>query len=118
MKNSTWGAQLPFINWESISEQHQPIKDSVTLSNPETGHLSEKLGFHNYNDTDDHTATVRGEDNKHNLVGGNEADTDSSREPDNNHVESFRLPTSTATRSSSVKCDCGDMNSIDWDHCE
>ena len=48
--------------------------------------------------------------NKHNLGVDNEADTDSSREPDNNHVESFRLPTSTVTRSSSVKCDCGDMN--------
>ena len=118
MKNSTWGAQLPFINWESISEQHQPIKDSVTLSNPETGHLSEKLGYHNYNDTDDHTMTIRGDDNRHNLVGDNEADTDSSREPHNNHVESFRLPTSTATRSRSVKCDCRDMNSKECDHHE
>ena len=118
MKNSTWGAQLPFINWESISEQHQPIKDSVTLSNPETGHLSEMLGYHNYDDTDDHTTTVRGEDNKHNLGVDNEADTDSSREPDNNHVESFRLPTGTVTRTNSVKCDCGDMNSKEWDHRE
>ena len=118
MKNSTWGAQLPFINWESISEQYQPIKDSVTLSNPETGHLSERLEYGSYNDTDDHTMTVCGDDNKHNLVGDYEADTDSSREPDNNHVESFRLPTGTPTRSSSVKCDCGDMNSKEWDHCE
>ena len=48
VKNSTWGAQLPFINWESITEQHQPINGSVTLSNHETGHLSEKLEYGNY----------------------------------------------------------------------
>ena len=118
MKNSTWGAQLPFVNWESISEQHQPIKYSVTSSNHETGYLSERLGYHSYNDTEDHTTTVCGDDNKHNLGVDNEADTDSSREPDNNHVESFRLPTGTVTRTNSVKCDCGDMNSKEWDHRE
>ena len=112
MKNSTWGAQLPFINWESISEQHQPIKDSVTLSNPETGHLSEQLEYGSYNNTDDCTITmtIQGDDNRHNLGVDNEADTGTNKEPDNNDVESFRLPTSTPTRSSSVKCYCRDMN--------
>ena len=40
-----------------------------------------------------------------NLGVDNEADTENNIEPDNNHAESFRLPTGTATRSSSVKCD-------------
>mgnify|MGYP001801491265 CR=1 FL=1 len=64
-----------------------------------------------YNDTDDHTMTIQGDDSKHNLVRDNEADTDSRIELVINHVESFRLPTGTPTRSSSVKCECGDINS-------
>ena len=40
-----------------------------------------------------------------NLGVDNEADTENNIETDNNHAESFRLPTGTATRSSSVKCD-------------
>lgn len=118
MKNSTWGAQLPFINWESLSEQHQPINDSVTSSNPETGYLSERLGYHSYNDTDDHSTTVCGDDNKRNLGVDYEADTGISIEPEYNHAESFRLPTGTPTRSSSVKCECGDMKSKECDHHE
>ena len=37
--------------------------------------------------------TIQGDDNRHNLGVDNEADTGTNKEPDNNHVESFRLPT-------------------------
>ena len=62
--------------------------------------------------------TIRVDDNKRNLGVVNQADTGTSIEPDNTHAESFRLPTGTATRSSSVKCDCGDINSKVCDHHE